>query len=155
MLKEQSQQNTNVIQNKSINELLFTGNQFNYSCCLLVISLVTHGFTLANATLISFFQQILCLFFVFISNIPKKGYSQRYVVTNGKKISRAFLVRALCWSSRISSRYSLLTSADATPNVYGWIWLSSVEVRALPIGWDRNDDKSCHAAINFQYRLSK
>lgn len=61
------------------------------------------SFTLASATLIRFSLECLFLFFVFMSTILKKDCSQRYVVTNGMSISRAFLairynlVSPKCW----------------------------------------------------------
>ena len=64
-------------------------------------------------------------FFSFHVYHPEKDCSQRYVVTNGVSISRAFLAITgygtiwLCSSSMISSRYSSLTSAVATLNVNG------------------------------------
>lgn len=93
--------------------------------------------------LMSFSQQSLFLFFVFMSSILEKDCSQRYVVTNGMKISRASLAITgyvticwhqnvesvvvlksccwtwLCWISMISSRYSSLTSVVSTLNVNG------------------------------------
>ena len=82
-------------------------------------------------------------FFVFMSTIVEKDFLQRYIVTNGISISRAFLGRSgkatiwwhknvesivvlksccwtwLCWSSMISSKYLSMTSALSTLNVNG------------------------------------
>ena len=98
------------------------------------------GFTFASATLISFSQQSLFLFFVLMFTIIENDCSQRYVVTNGMRISRAFLairgyaeiwrhqnvesvvvLKSCCWtwlscSPMISSRYSSFKSAVATLN---------------------------------------
>jgi len=49
------------------------------------------GFALASATLISFSQQSQFLLLVLLSTNIEKDCSQRYVVTNGVSISRAFL----------------------------------------------------------------
>lgn len=128
---------------KNITQRIFTANQCDFCCCLLETSSQMRGFTLASATLISFLQQSLFLFFIFMSTILEKDCLHRYVVTNGMSISRAFLaIRGygtiwwhqnvesivvlksccwtwLCWSSMISSRYSSLTFVVATLNVNG------------------------------------
>ena len=112
----------------NITQWIFTANQCDFCCCLSDTSSEMRGFTLASATLVSFSQ----------STILEKDCSQRYVVTSGVSISRAFLAirgygtmwwqqhvvvlksccwSRLCWSSRISWKYSSLTSAVATLNV--------------------------------------
>ena len=132
VFKDQNQQTRISLKNKNIM------NIYCKSKWLLLLPLRDHfrnaRFTLASGTLISFSQQSLFLFFVSMSNILKRDCWQRYDVTNGMSISRAFLARRgygtmwwhqnvesvvvlksccwtwLCCSSMISSRYSSLTS---------------------------------------------
>lgn len=112
-------------------------NQCDFCCCLWETSSDMRGFTLASATLMSFSQQSLFLFFVFMSSILEKDCTQRYVVTNGRKNSRAFFTitgyLSICWRQNVESivvlesgcwtlvlsRYSALTSTVSTANVNG------------------------------------
>jgi len=61
----------------------------------------------ASATLISFLQQSLFPFLVFMSSIPEKDCSQRYVVTSAASISRAFLATrgygTIWWRQNVES----------------------------------------------------
>jgi len=110
-----------------------------FCCCFSDTSSEMRGFTMASPTLVSFSQQSLFLLLVLISTNFERDCSQRYVVTNGMRISRAFLVvrgygtiwwhqnvesvvvlksccrSGLCWSSVISS--TSLTSAVAKLSV--------------------------------------
>ena len=111
--------------------MIFTANHCDFCCCLLEMC----GFTLVSATLSYYFRNKVCFLSLSLctSTILEKDCSQRFAVTNGISISRAFLptrgyvtkwwhqniesvvvLKSWCWTCLCCS--SLMTNATSGVN---------------------------------------